>query len=649
MKKLHLSAAIAVTAIAVTAAAASDSDPVLMTINKVPVRLSEFEYLYNKNNSQQLQPQTLDEYVDMFVNYKLKVAAAVAAGMDTTASFRNEFEGYAAELAQARMVDSTVYDSLLHEAYDHARELRYVSHIMLPPSDGSTSNEAAMAHADSIRNAILSGTTTFEDAAAASIDRASATRGGRMGWVLPGRFPWPFEKASYDTPLGGISPVINSGFGLHIIRVDEIKPNPGEVEAEHILKLTHGKTPEEAEHARVAIDSIYNVVTQPGVDFEDVARRESEDPGSAKQGGKLGWFSSGMMVAPFDSASFAMQVGEISRPVATAYGYHIIHKTGARPVASFEDMRQSLEQQINGDERGQLPAQRRLDALVQQYKGQVSDDGLAKVRHIIEECGRYDSTAIEALKASTIPVYTVADKKYTIASVMPTMPVTASMDVDNAMTMLRNTTNRVMRDKVAEIYRKDLVNIDPEYRNIYNEYRDGILLYNISNQEVWERAAKDTTGLEKYFAEHRADYTWKAPKFKGYIIFATNDSVQTEVKAFTDSLDAAGATFTREALVKMIDKRFGRDAKVERVLAAKGDNAITDYLAFDGPKPENQKMRWQSYYAYRGRIIDQPEDAFDVRGQVTTDYQALLEKEWVKNLHKRFPVKINRKVLAKAK
>lgn len=649
MKKLHLSAAIAVTAIAVTAAAASDSDPVLMTINKVPVRLSEFEYLYNKNNSQQLQPQTLDEYVDMFVNYKLKVAAAVAAGMDTTASFRNEFEGYAAELAQARMVDSTVYDSLLHEAYDHARELRYVSHIMLPPSDGSTSNEAAMAHADSIRNAILSGTTTFEDAAAASIDRASATRGGRMGWVLPGRFPWPFEKASYDTPLGGISPVINSGFGLHIIRVDEIKPNPGEVEAEHILKLTHGKTPEEAEHARVAIDSIYNVVTQPGVDFEDVARRESEDPGSAKQGGKLGWFSSGMMVAPFDSASFAMQVGEISRPVATAYGYHIIHKTGARPVASFEDMRQSLEQQINGDERGQLPAQRRLDALVQQYKGQVLDDGLAKVRHIIEECGRYDSTAIEALKASTIPVYTVADKKYTIASVMPTMPVTASMDVDNAMTMLRNTTNRVMRDKVAEIYRKDLVNIDPEYRNIYNEYRDGILLYNISNQEVWERAAKDTTGLEKYFAEHRADYTWKAPKFKGYIIFATNDSVQTEVKAFTDSLDAAGADFTREALVKMIDKRFGRDAKVERVLAAKGDNAITDYLAFDGPKPENQKMRWQSYYAYRGRIIDQPEDAFDVRGQVTTDYQALLEKEWVKNLHKRFPVKINRKVLAKAK
>lgn len=649
MKKLHLSAAIAVTAIAVTAAAASDSDPVLMTINKVPVRLSEFEYLYNKNNSQQLQPQTLDEYVDMFVNYKLKVAAAVAAGMDTTASFRNEFEGYAAELAQARMVDSTVYDSLLHEAYDHARELRYVSHIMLPPSDGSTSNEAAMAHADSIRNAILSGTTTFEDAAAASIDRASATRGGRMGWVLPGRFPWPFEKASYDTPLGGISPVINSGFGLHIIRVDEIKPNPGEVEAEHILKLTHGKTPEEAEHARVAIDSIYNVVTQPGVDFEDVARRESEDPGSAKQGGKLGWFSSGMMVAPFDSASFAMQVGEISRPVATAYGYHIIHKTGARPVASFEDMRQSLEQQINGDERGQLPAQRRLDALVQQYKGQVSDDGLAKVRQIIEECGRYDSTAIEALKASTIPVYTVADKKYTIASVMPAMPVTASMEVDDAMTMLRNTTNRVMRDKVAEIYRKDLVNIDPDYRNIYNEYRDGILLYNISNQEVWERAAKDTTGLEKYFAEHRADYTWKAPKFKGYIIFATNDSVQTEVKAFTDSLDAAGATFTREALVKMIDKRFGRDAKVERVLAAKGDNAITDYLAFDGPKPENQKMRWQSYYAYRGRIIDQPEDAFDVRGQVTTDYQALLEKEWVKKLHKRFPVKINRKVLAKAK
>lgn len=214
---------------------------------------------------------------------------------------------------------------------------------------------------------------------------------------------------------------------------------------------------------------------------------------------------------------------------------------------------------------------------------------------------------------------------------MTNMPVTASGDVDNAMKMLQNAAIRSMRDKVAETYRKDLVNIDPDYRNIYNEYRDGILLYNISNQEVWERAAKDTTGLEKYFAEHRADYTWKAPKFKGYVIFSTNDSVQTEVKAFTDSLDNAGSDFTREELVKMIDKRFGRDAKVERVLAAKGDNAITDYLAFDGPKPENQKMRWQSYYAYRGRVIDQPEDAFDVRGQVTTDYQAVLEKNGSRN------------------
>lgn len=647
MKKLHLSAAIAVTAIAVTAAAASD--PVLMTINKTPVHLSEFEYLYKKNNSQQLQPQTLDEYVDMFVNYKLKVAAAVAAGMDTTASFRNEFEGYAAELAQSRMVDSTVYDSLLHEAYNHAREMRYVSHIMLPPADATTSPEAAMAHADSVRNAIISGATTFEDAAAASIDRASATRGGRMGWVLPGRYPWPFEKAAYDTPLGGISPVVNSGFGLHIIRVDEIKPNPGEVEAEHILKLTHGKTPEEAAHARVAIDSLYNVITKLGADFEDVARRESEDPGSAKQGGKLGWFGSGMMVAPFDSASFAMNVGEISRPVTTSYGYHIIHKIGARPVASFEDMRQSLEQQINGDERGQLPAQRRLDALVLQYKGKVLDDGIAKARRIIEDCGRYDSTAVATLKASTIPVYEVKGKKYTLASIMSSVPVTASDDADNAILMLEKAATHAMRDKVAEVYRKDLVNIDPEYRNIYNEYRDGILLYNISNQEVWERAAKDTVGLEKYFAEHRANYTWKVPKFKGYVIFSTNDSVQTQVKAFTDSLDTAGATFTRDELVKMINTRFGRDAKVERVLAAKGDNAITDYLAFDGPKPENQKMRWQSYYAYRGRVINQPEDAFDVRGQVTTDYQSVLEKEWLKKLHKRFPVKINRKVLAKVK
>lgn len=648
MKKLQLYAATAVAVIALSAAAASD--PVLMTINKMPVHLSEFEYLYHKNNTQQLQPQTLDEYVDMFVNYKLKVVAALDAGIDTTAAFRSEFDQYATELAEDHMVDKQMQDSLLREAYNHIKELRYVSHIMMPGPGGDITPEQAYAHADSVYNAIIAGTTTFEDAAAKySIDRGSSTKGGSMGWVQGGRYPWPFEQATYNTPLGQISPVINSGYGLHIIRVDQVKPNPGEVQSQHILKLTIHKTPEQQEQARLAIDSLYNVVTQPGADFSDVARRESEDPGSAEKGGDLGWYGPGMMVAPFDSASFAMNVGEISQPIRTSYGYHIIHKTGARPVASFDEMSQTLEAQISGDERSVMPRNRRIDQIVLQYKGQLIDKGFDKVRQLLESIGGYDSVAIERLKTSDIAVYSVKGKKYPVSGIMDGMPVTQATDINNAIALLRSAANTAMRNTATAVYRQDLLDIDPDYRNIYNEYRDGILLYTISNKEVWERAAKDTLGLEQYFEANRSKYTWQKPKYKGYVIFASNDSVCNLVKAFTDSLDAAGAQFTREELVVKIDTRFGRDAKVERVIAAQGDNAITDYLAFGGPKPENLKIRWNEYYAYRGRVIDQPEEAVDVRGQVTTDYQTQLEKQWVESLRQRYPVKINKKVLSTVK
>lgn len=642
MKKLLLSALVPVMALGVLAA---NEDPVLMTVNKVPVHLSEFEYLYKKNNAQQLQPQSLDQYVDMFVNYKLKVADALANGMDTTTDFRKEYAKFRADLADPYLKETKVIDSLVNEAYKQTLTYRKVKHLMMafdPGTPGSTEADVT-ARLDSIRSEIIAGRIAWDDAVAKySIDRGSNTRGGTMGWMNPTRYPYKFVEMAYNTPVGEISPVVNSGFGLHIIDVEEEMPNPGEVNVEHILKLTVGNSPEQAERAKAQIDSLYNVL-MAGADFKDLARRESEDPGSKANGGDLGWFGKGAMVAPFDSAAFAMVDGEISKPVATSYGYHILHKLGHREPASLEKMRPTLEAALNGDERAMTVRNAKISRLKKQFDGQISEEGLSQIAALIAKNGQYDSIAIAQLSVSDIPVYTIGDKTYPVKNIMPNVVKTAIKDVDNGVSLIRLAANHALENDLMDLEREELVNSNEEYRNLINEYRDGILLFNIANEKVWERASKDTKGLEKFFKQHRSDYKWDAPKFKAYVIFAENDSILEQAREYLKKYD--NKKIDHEALTSDLAKQFKHAIKAERVIAGEGDNPITDYLAFGKEKPENKSKRWPTYFAFNGRLISAPEEAMDVRGQIIADYQAALEKDWLKYLKKTYPVVINRKVL----
>lgn len=621
---------------------AKNNDPILMTVNSIPVHKSEFEYLYKKNNSQQLKPQTLDEYVDMFVNYKLKVADALKSGLDTTAEFKAEFAKFKGELADPYLMETEVMDSLIQAAYNQQLKYLHVKHLMLPEASSKTERQIIRDNLDSIRTEIIAGRLSWDDAVAKySIDRSSNTNGGDMGWMMPSRYPYSFVDMAYATPIGEISPVVSSGFGFHIIKVVDQMPNPGEVEVEHILKLTANKSPEDAAKAKVQIDSIYNLVKN-GADFKDVARRESEDPGSASRGGALGWFGKGTMVAPFDSAAFALADGEISAPVRTSYGYHILHKLGHRDVASLDKMKPQLENAINGDDRSLLPRIAKIKRLKKQFNGRIDDKGLDKVKQLIEKNGGYDSTTIALLAQSDITVYSIGKKKYPVSEVINRVSATAVKDAANARNLIATAANSALEADLIDLEREDLINSNAEYRNLVNEYRDGILLFNIASEKVWDRASKDTKGLEEYFRQHRDKYKWQAPKFKGYVIFAENDSVLNVIKDFVNAYDTKD--FDNTKFTDAVRAKFGREAKVERVIAAKGDNAITDYLAFDGPKPESNN-KWKVYFAFRGHIINAPEEAADVRGLVTADYQTELEDQWIKDLRKKYPVNINKKVL----
>lgn len=642
MKKLLISLGL----IAISAGvllAKTEKDPVIMTVNGRPVYKSEFEYLYNKNAGQQIEQQTLDQYVDMFVNYKLKVADALANHYDTTAAYQDELRKYRAELAAPYMLDTDAEKELLDEAFNRYQRLVNVSHIMLQSAPVPVDTQA-LALADSIRTEILSGRLDWNDAAARySIDRGTNTKGGKMGWLLTGRFPAPFEDAAYTTPVGEISEPVNSGYGYHIVRVDAEKPNPGEVKARHILKLTARKSEEDAAKAKQQIDSIYEVLMN-GADFAEVARKESEDPGSKANGGELDWFGAGMMVAPFDSAAFSMAEGVISRPIETAYGWHIIEVTGHRPMKQRAEMEEQLKNIINSSEKGTIPARRFLEKMSVKYNSHLLEDNLGKIEQMIEaNPGGYDSTIIARLKTMDMPVAIVAGETIPVKDVMRGVAVTASKDAPNARAIISQAARRAMDNKTRTKAQEDLYDTNTDYRNLINEYTDGILLFNVSQDRVWQKASSDRAGMEDFFRKHRDSYAFDEPRFKAYIIFTTSDSLENEVKNYLATLPDSSIDPTTFA--SQLRDKFGKHVRAERVIAKKGENAITDYLAFGGPKPDSKTVSWTNYFAFKGQIIDEPVEADDVRSKVISDYQSSLEQDWINELHKKYPVKIDKKVL----
>lgn len=626
----------AATAVTLGVSASKPSD-VLMTVDGVPVTVSEFEYLYNKNNTQQAEPQSVDSYLGMFINYKLKVADAVHNGIDQTPEFINEYNTFVHDLAKPYFRDESVKEDLVKEAYSHFNRDVAVSHIMLPLTAG---NEQML---DSLRNEIVGGKITFEEAAAKySMDKYSAANGGKMGLVTPMRFPWPFEKMAYETKEGDISPVVNSTMGYHIIRIDSNTPAKGQVFARHILLMTRGLDAKTAQEKKNTIDSLYVVLKQGG-DFAQLATKYSEDHGSAKKGGELPWFSPGQMVQPFDSISFSIADGVISEPFATPYGYHIVQRLAHRGVQPLDSIRPEIEERIATDARSTLPRKAVFDRLLAKYNANIDSKTTEAVAYALKENKSIvDSTLLASLSAKGLVAATCTGFELPLADVLQNVPENCIDLVGFVSEQASAALESFIEDQEIDRLKKE----NADFGNLLAEYHDGILLYEISNRNVWDKAAKDTAGLEEYFQKNATKYKWDTPRFKGYVIFATSDSVLTEALDYAQEISPMPHT----DFVSQMRKKFGRDIKIDRVIAAKGENAITDYLGFGAERPADKpNNRFTFYSAFQGRVIDQPEEATDVRGKALTDYQSYLDAVWIAELHKKYKVKLDKKILKSIK
>ncbi len=626
----------------VVLAFAKEKDPVLMTINGKQIKLSEFEYLYHKNNQQQVEKETLDQYVERFVLYKQKVADAEAAGIDTTLAFVKEFEGYQKDLAAPYMTEDTTYKwQLISEAYDRYKKELDIDHFMLPVGPTPEANAPGLARMDSIRNCVLKGESWEDLANRYSSDPSKQRNHGHYGYVSSGMFPYDFENVVYNTPVGEVSQPFVTQFGIHMIRVNNMRER-NDARAEHILKLFPQNVTEEQKAAiKVKIDSIYELL-KAGANFEDMARAESQD-GSAKRGGDLGWFGRGRMVQPFEDIAFSLADGAISEPFETRYGYHIIKKV-AHGIAPLNELRPAIENAISRDGRLDQIEKRHNEELKAKYNYRLDPSFEAMLINELAASGRLDSAfAIENIKNNKSPLFTYGNKESVpVRALMPQLNLkNAIIDVTKAKEYILSKVDVLAKDALTDYNARELVKSNPEYRNLLNEYRDGMLLFEISNRRVWKAAAKDTLGLERYYAENRGKYTWDEPHFKGIILSAKNDSVMNLVKADLKTMAA-------ESMTDALHEKYGNEIRMERMVVKKGENQFADYLAFHvGDKPE--RKGYNEFMILEGGIINQPEEMADVRGAVTSDYQDVLEQTWKDELAKRYPAKIDKKVLKQVK
>ncbi len=621
-------------------------DPVIMTVNGVDVPKSEFEYLYNKNSQQQVNPQTLDEYVEMFKLYKMKVADARAEGIDTMASFRREADQYRHELAAPYLADSLFLNSLVKEAYDRSKEEVEAYHIMLFKPRDPSMVDAARNRVDSIRQLLLNGADFADLATRFSQDRGSSAKGGRMGWMVANSYPYAFEVAAYNLPEGQISDVIDSGVGFHVLKGGKRRPARGKVKAAHILKLTQGKSDADKKKAKAEIDSLYQLVIANPATFNHIASTNSEDPGSARQGGVLPVFGTGEMVAEFDSVAFALADNEISEPFATSYGYHIIKKIGSEPIASMESIKPRLLARITSpqDPRFLMVRENQTKKLAKKHKGSLNEKNLQALRNDVKTLG-LDSALYakwNAAPQADMQVFAVNGKSTKLADVMENLsriqlPASAYAvkEFDNVVDMLYNR-------ELVNAEEDALLTEQPDYANLLREYVDGSLLYEVSVRKVWDKAAKDTEGLKAYFEANRDNYKWSEPRAKGFLVQALNDSVGNLVRERAAALPA-------DSLISTIRKEFKGKAAIDRVLVSKGTNAMVDNIMFGGPESAPTNSKYTVYFMINPRLVNEPEEVADVKGMVTSDYQNEFQQAWENELRKKYPVTVNEKVLRKVK
>ncbi|HQC60281.1 MAG TPA: peptidylprolyl isomerase [Bacteroidales bacterium] len=635
------------------------NDKTLLVIENQKVPVSEFLDIYTKNNKNvDYSKASIDEYLDLFINYKLKLMEIQRLRLDTQKNFINEFQKYRDQLAQSYLIDKNTVDKLLNEAYNRMQNDVRVSHILVKLSPYANPKDTLKAYnkALEIRKKLLNGADFAKLAIEMSDDNSARDQNTADGRLIPGNggdlgyfnvfnMLYDFETAAYNLNVGDISLPVRTPVGYHIIKLTEKHPAIYRFKIAHILLMyPPNATTQDKESIKAKADSIYKEILS-GADFAELANLHSEDKGSANKGGELPWLTPFRLVPSFVQPIYNHKPGDYIPPVETFYGWHIIKLIDKQSPPDFASVKQELLTKLYKDSRYLLAQKKIADSLKQIYKIQYDKKLLVNIAKSINK----DSLVKRSFKESQIPnldhiLVKIDDHSIYIKDFATYIKKNQSLftNTDDIQIFVNKMFDNFLNDKILEIEKENLEKKNPKFATQINDYKEGILIFNLMDQNVWSKAMQDTAGLKAYYETIKNKYLTDEKAKIG--IFKTNDAKIAQKVQKTLQKNIQKSQLNPNLILSKINKKNNVVSYDSMIIETKklADIGLEKTVNTILSKENNNSYE---IYWLQSIIAPQPKSLDEVRGLVISEYQTYLEKQWINELRNRYHWQVNDEVL----
>lgn len=625
-------------------------DPVLMRIENDAITRSEFDRVFRKNNRDSVfTEQSVRDYLELYINYKLKVKEAEAMQMDTSENFKSELVGYRKQLSQPYLVDKDVNELLVREAYERLNKDVRASHILLKLNADALPKDTVAVYNRLIkmRDLLLKGADFTKMARDSSEDPSAKDNGGDLGYFTGMQMVYPFETAAYSTKPGSISMPVRTRFGYHIIKVADVRTAQGEIHVAHIMVRTPKEAPDSALKAADAKIREAEAELKKGMPWDSAVVKYSEDKGSVKRGGEIPWFGTGRMVPEFEKAAYALKNdGDVTGIVQTSYGYHIIKRLERRGIPSFDEKKGELKQMLNRDSRNEASRTSMINKIRKQYRFKevpkskeefiaTFDSTLAEGEWDLNKADKYNKplfTLTDSL--GKVSSYTQQDfaKYVSLHQTKRSGSNPQALGYSMYDTWVGETSLSYLESQLEDIY--------PEFRNLIREYRDGILLFDLTDKMVWSKAVKDTAGLQAFYDENKINYLW------GERCDAAIYSIQDSKTAADFRKQLVKGKKSGSEIINEINRKTPNTINIQESRFNHAENEMLEAFGWKKGISEVLNLNNRFYVVHVKEILaPMPKSINEAKGVITADYQSYLEAEWIRSLRGKYKVEVNDSVL----
>lgn len=618
----------------------------LFTVNKQPVTEKEFVRVYQKNLNlvKDEKQKDIDNYLKLFINYKLKLQEAKALGYDKDRQYQSELKAYRKQLSKGYLTDTQASEKLVKEAYERMKYEVNVDHILIRLTSESSPKDTIEAYQklDKLRKRLRKDSIEklqkeFHDGKDMFVEQ--------LGYFSAFDMVYPFETVAYNTPIGKVSEPFRTSFGLHILKVNNKRASQGERTLAHILISDKNSSAQQSPKTR--IDELYEKLQQ-GESFESLARRFSDDKGSSRKNGLIGTFKRGRLSdKTFEREAFAIpKQGDYTKPFKTQYGWHIVKLVENHPVTSLDDMRHAINEKVLKDKRSQLIGDGLYNDLKPRYSFKEDPNAVMQIQKMLNN-SYFSGTWKAPQENSVLPktLFSIRNEKFTYKSftdyiVRKQLKGTTPKPLNQlANELLKN----YRREKLYEYHEANLEEEFEDFAIIMQEYREGILLFNLMEKEIWNKSKTDTTAVKNYYNKNLSNYK-KPLSITGLIASVNNKKAAKQLR----SLLAQNTPL--EKIRKTIKSNHNTSVIFDMGVFNKDSEKLPKKYNFTkGLSPITKDSDY--YVIVRTDEIHEPTiiPFEEIKGKVINDYQQVLEEKWLKELHAKYPVTIDQSVLSEIK